>query len=200
LSVNPALRGSVGKPPDLVSPSPEKMETFIEARKLVPDPDYVDRRRSYVSALDLKAIDAPIVRLIDSLNKTRHCFTLQSCFGHFLYGNEKDIYNLNPLPTRKVGGSIVYRIAYIALCVENNEHGLKIMRALENISSKNPAYIQFGTAEWFWKKSVNSFIIQIEPERFKMLDKIVTNYEEAIQIEQVRNWFFEEIGISLLRL
>jgi tRNA(Phe) wybutosine-synthesizing methylase Tyw3 len=60
------------------------METFIEARTLVPDPDYADRRRAYVRALDLESIDTPIVRLVDCLNKTHHCFTLQSCFGHFL--------------------------------------------------------------------------------------------------------------------
>lgn len=64
---------------------------------------------------------------------------------------------------------------------------------LKKIAGKNPAYIQFGSADWFWEKSVNSVVIQVEPERFKHLDKIVTNYHEAVKIQKVRDMFFKEI-------
>ena len=61
-------------------------------------------------------------------------------------------------------GSIEYRIAYIALSIQNNEKGQEIVRMLKNIANKNLAYIQFGSAEWFWERSVNSVVIQVESE------------------------------------
>ena len=90
-------------------------------------------------------------------------------------------------------GSIEYRIAYIALSIQNNEKGQEIVRMLKNIENKNPAYIQFGSAEWFWERSVNSVVIQVEPECFKTLDKIVTNYHEAVKIQKERDKFLKEI-------
>ena len=45
----------------------------------------------------------------------------------------------------------------------------------------------------FWERSVNSVVIQVEPEYFKSLDKIVTNYHEAVKIQKARDLFFEEI-------
>jgi hypothetical protein len=107
------------------------------------------------------------------------------------------MYNLKALPTEKVAGDVVYRIAYIALCVQNDEKGVKTLQALQHISYKNPSYIQFGSAEWFWKQCVNSVVIQMAPERFKHLDRMVTHYEEAVQIQEVRDWFFEEMEITL---
>jgi hypothetical protein len=169
------------------------METFVELKKLVQDPDYMDRRKKYQNSLDLNVIDKPIRKIIECFSNLESCFTLQSCFGHFVYGKENDIHNIKPLPNREIPGSIEYRIAYIALCVQNNEEGQRIVKTLKNIAGKNPAYIQFGSAEWFWERSVNSVVIQVEPERFKTLDKIVTNYHEAIKIQKEREMFFEEI-------
>jgi len=169
------------------------METFIELKKLTQDPDYTDRRKKYLNSLDLNVIDKPIRKIIECFGNLESCFTLQSCFGHFVHGEENDIHNIKPLPNREIPGSIEYRIAYIALSIQNNEKGQEIVRMLKNIVNKNPAYIQFGSAEWFWERSVNSVVIQVEPERFKTLDKIVTNYHEAVKIQKARDLFFEEI-------
>lgn len=169
------------------------METFVELKKLVQDPDYTDRKTKYLNSLDFSVLDKPIRKIIECFGKLESCFTLQSCFGHFVYGKENDIHNIKPLPNREIPESIEYRIAYIALCVQNSEKGQEIIRTLKNIASKNPAYIQFGSAEWFWERSVNSVVIQVEPEYFKSLDKIVTNYHEAVKIQKARDMFFEEI-------
>lgn len=169
------------------------METFVELKKLVQDPDYTDRRKKYLNNLDLNVIDKPIRKIIECFGNLESCFTLQSCFGHFVYGEEKDIHNIKLLPNRGIPGSIEYRIAYIALSIQNNEKGQEIVRMLKNIANKDPAYIQFGSAEWFWKSSVNSVVIQVEPECYKSLDKIVTNYHEAAKIQKARDMFFEEI-------
>ena len=169
------------------------METFVELRKLVQDPDYTDRRKKYLNSLDLNVIDKPIRKIIECFGNLESCFTLQSCFGHFVYGKENDIHNIKPIPNREIQGIIEYRIAYIALSIQNSEKGQEIIRTLKNIASKNPAYIQFGSAEWFWERSVNSVVIQVEPEYFKSLDKIVTNYHEAVKIQKARDMLFEEI-------
>ena len=52
-------------------------------------------------------------------------------------------------------------------------------------------YVQFGCAEWFWKRYLNSFVLQVEPERYSTKDKVLIEYNEAIYIENIRNKFFK---------
>ena len=54
--------------------------------------------------------------------------------------------------------------------------------------------IQYGSAEWFWKRQINSFVVQVEPERFKWQDRCVVGYTEAIKLEEVRSLFWQEIN------
>jgi len=53
--------------------------------------------------------------------------------------------------------------------------------------------VQFCCADWFWKRQVNSYALQVEPERYKTKDKITINFQEALHIENVRNEFFRRI-------
>ena len=75
-------------------------------------------------------IDEPIIELINAFNKLPFCFTLQSCYGHFVYSGQNDPQNLEPLPLTDTIGVVEYRIAYIAFCIENSDQGRKFLEAL----------------------------------------------------------------------
>ena len=57
----------------------------------------------------------------------------------------------------------------------------------------DPENIQFCCAEWFWKRQINSYALQVEPERFKEKDRAILNYREALHIEKTRDEFFIEL-------
>jgi hypothetical protein len=166
------------------------METFTALKRFCYNPHYQEQRRNYLMEIDIASIDAPIVDLVKGLSKLPCCFTLQSCYGHFLYGERKDPRNTEPLSLSKSKESVEYRIAYIALCIENSERGKELFRDLEKISAIDPACIQFGCADWFWERQVNSFVLQVEPERYKQEDSVVVDYQEALHIQDVRDRFF----------
>jgi len=98
------------------------------------------------------------------------------------------------LPVSAIIPNVEYRIAYIALCLQNSDSGRALFQDLSGLASTNPKYIQFGCAEWFWGRQVNSYALQVEPERYKTKDRIVVGYREALHIEKVRNEFFSDLG------
>ena len=57
-----------------------------------------------------------------------------------------------------------------------------------------PEYIQFGCAEWFWERQVNSFALQVEPKRFMDKDRLNIEYKEALFVEKVRTKFFKRLS------
>ena len=115
-----------------------------------------------------ESIDKPIVDLINGFNKLPHRFILQSCYGHFVYNGQTDPHNLDPLPSKDIISSIEYRIAYIAFCIENSLPGRKLFEMLRKIKSFDPENIQSCCAEWFWKRQVNSYVLQVEPDRLNL--------------------------------
>ena len=169
------------------------METFSEPKEPVENPLYFAQRRKSLSGLDPSMIDAPIIGLINGFNRLPHCFTLQSCYGHFLYRGQIDPHNLDPLPVSKTLSRVEYRIAYIALCIENSDAGKLLIEALKAITDLDPENFQFCCAEWFWKRQVNSYALQVEPHRFKRQDTAVLDYSEALQIEKTRNAAFDRL-------
>ena len=170
------------------------METFATLKNFVGNPHYHKQREEYISKLDVSIIDTPIVDIVNGLAKLPYCFTLQSCYGHFLYENQKDHTNTEPLPVSDIISVVEYRIAYIALCIQNNNSGKELFYDLNEIISIDPEYIQFGCAEWFWERQVNSYALQVEPERYMTLDKTPPiDYQEALHIENVRNEFFNAV-------
>jgi hypothetical protein len=72
--------------------------------------------------------------------------------------------------------------------------------ALKGIADIDPENIQFCSAEWFWKRQVNSYALQIEPDRFKFEDKAILDYKEALKIEKIRNEFFIQLKELLQKL
>ncbi|MCK4560509.1 MAG: hypothetical protein KAV45_12060, partial [Calditrichia bacterium] len=99
------------------------METFTELKGLVENPHYRNQRQKSLADLTDVMIDVPIIKIINGFNKLPYCFTLQSCYGHFLYSGQKDPHNLAPLPVTKTIARVEYRIAYIAFCIENSASG-----------------------------------------------------------------------------
>ena len=61
---------------------------------------------------------------------------------------------------------------------------------MKKITLIDPENIQFCCADWFWKKQVNSYVLQVEPDRFKHEDRAILDFKEALKIEKVRNKFF----------
>ena len=166
------------------------METYTELKEFVENPHYQLQRQQSLGSLTNDMLDPPIVDIITGFNKLTCCFTLQCCYGHFVFSGQSDPHNLAPLPVKKSPARVAYRIAYIGFCLENTVPGKKLFEALKEITVVDPENIQFCCAEWFWEHQVNSYALQVEPERLKHMDKTILDYREALHIEKVRNEFF----------
>ncbi|OPX31525.1 hypothetical protein B1H10_08705 [candidate division KSB1 bacterium 4484_188] len=170
------------------------MEIFCRVKPFSDNTDFHRQREKSLRKLDIKSIDAPIREIISAFSRTDFCFTMQSCYGHFVHQFQTDIKNTEPLPQTDRILTVEYRIAYLALCIENNRKGRALFDALAEITKIDTAYIQFGCADWFWRQQVNSYVLQVEPERFKYADKIQIDYREALRIEEIRNRFWNSLA------
>ncbi len=148
------------------------------------------QKQKSLSDLTDDMVDMPIIELINGYNKLPYCFTLQSCYGHFVYNGQKDTHGLESLPAKGIIGTIEYRIGYIAFCIENNHLGRKLFEVFKGIAAIDPENVQFCCVEWFWKRQVNSYVLQVEPDRFKHKDTARVGFKEALHIENIRNKFF----------
>ena len=169
------------------------METYTEPKELVENPHYLAQRQKNLGSLSDSMIDEPIIEIVNGFNKLPYCFTLQSCYGHFIYNGQKDPHSLDPLPVTNTIARVEYKIAYIALCIEDSDSGRRLFEALKKITIIDPENIQFCCAEWFWNRQVNSYALQVEPDRFKHEDKAILDYKEALNIEKIRNEFFVKL-------
>jgi hypothetical protein len=174
------------------------METFTQARDFVDNPLFAEQRTQTLRSLDQSEIDAPVRDIVADFAKLSYCYTQQICFGHFLYPGQDDPHNLDPLPISSGIKEVEYRIAYLALCIEDSQQGRRLFKDLGEIASKNPQYIQFGSADWFWDRQVNSYAVQVEPARFMFQDRAVVDYQEAISIQKVRDGFFKALRSLLM--
>jgi hypothetical protein len=165
------------------------LETFTYPKEFVENPRYLQDRQEVLKALDLRVIDWPIAELIEGFTLLPQCFTLQSCYGHFLYAPGQDSHNLERLP-RRYDGQVNYRIAYVAFCLENSPRGWALRESLELVPRLDPNYVQFGSADWFWGRYRNSYVLQVEPLRDMAKDQVVIEHSEALHIEEIRDLFF----------
>ena len=169
------------------------METFAAPKKMVENSYFPQQRKRCLANLSDDMLDPPIIDIVHYFNQLPFCFTLQSCCGHFLYNGQKNPQNLNRLPAIKTIAGVEYRIAYIAFCIENSVSGKKLLKRLEKITLANPQNIQLCSAEWFWQKQVNSYALQVQPDRFKKKDSAYLDYQEALAIEKIRDVFFTRL-------
>jgi hypothetical protein len=77
--------------------------------------------------------------------------------------------------------------------------GKQLLQDLKKITKIDPEYIQFGSAEWFWRRQVNSYALQAEPERYKTEDRCRLSIQEALYVEKVRTQVFKELK-NLVRM
>jgi hypothetical protein len=166
------------------------LETYAEPKELVQNPRYQAERQKVLGSLSDGMIDEPIIEIVNGFNRLPYCYTLQSCFGHFVYNGQDDRHDLESLPLTDTIARVEYRIAYVAFCIENSASGRRLLEDLKGITATDPENIQFCCAEWLWKRHVNSYGLQVEPDRFKRKDTAVLDYKEALQVEKIRNEFF----------
>lgn len=164
------------------------------------NPHFQKQKQKALCELTDDMIDMPIVSLIKGFNELPYCFTLQCCYGHFVYNGKKDMHNLDPLPVKEIITKVEYRIAYIAFCIENNTSGRWLFETFKRITKIDPESIQYGCAEWFWNRQINSYALQVEPDRFKRHDKAILDFKEALHIEKIRNTFFIRLNELLENL
>jgi len=169
------------------------METYVGPKDFVDNPGYERQRRKYLRDLDMGIIDAPIVEIIRGFTRLPYCFTLQSCCGHFVYGGQTDLHNLERLLASDSTESVEYRLAYLALCIQDYAQGRMLYEGLRALPAIDPDYVQFGCADWFWQKQVNSFVLQVEPERHMTKDTCFVGYQEALHLQEVRDRVFATI-------
>lgn len=169
------------------------METFTQAREFVKNPRFERDRETALANLVLVHIDPPIRELVAGLSALPFCFTIQSCYGHFVCSAHPAPDNLEPVPANAIG-PVKYRIAYIALCLENSKPGRLFRTALEQVPAIDPEYIQFGSPEWFWKRCLNSFVLQVEPPQFVSKDVASVEPCEARHVQLVRDCFFARLA------
>jgi hypothetical protein len=173
-----------------LKPETEHVETFASFRDPVVNPAFPGQRRQALSQLDLNAIDRPIVNLVRRFNELPYCFTLQSCWGHFVCPGQRNPRNLQVLIPGGPLDSVEYRIAYMALCVENNHEGISLLQDLGEVPAIDPDYIQFGCADWFWQRQVNSYALQVEPKQHQTKDMVRIGHGEALHVQTIRDRVF----------
>ncbi|MFC1559418.1 6-bladed beta-propeller [Gemmatimonadota bacterium] len=143
------------------------METFTKPREFVDNPHYEVERNRELRNLSLENVDLPIRETVAGFAELPYCFTLQSCFGHFVYNEQQAPDNLDPLPEHDVG-PVTYRLAYVAFCLQDSAEGRRLLFSLAEFPSIDPEYVQFGSPGWFWNRHLNTFAIQVEPIRFAL--------------------------------
>ena len=114
------------------------MNTFTPARDLVYNPRFTKQRRDALDLLRNVSIDKLIIDVISGFAELPYCFTLQSCYGHFLFGDRSDPHGIEPLPALDREIDIEYRLAYIAVCVQANEPGRLLLRDLSELPLAAP--------------------------------------------------------------
>ncbi|MFC1555973.1 hypothetical protein ACFL67_02715 [candidate division KSB1 bacterium] len=169
------------------------METFTKLKPIINNPLYDEQRKRALMELDLKNVDVPIVGLIENIARIPFCFTLQSCYGHFVHNYQKNEKNTEPLSRYQIITKVKYRISYIALCIQGNMQGKELFLDLKTLTSIDPDYVQFGCADWFWNRQVNSYALQVEPDRYKTKDEAILDMQEAFHVEKIRNEFIKKL-------
>jgi len=142
------------------------------------------------------AIDAPVIDVVRSFMPLPHAFTLQCCHGHFLCEPGQDEHSLAPIPEGHTG-SVRYRIAYVAFCLEDSARGRAFGETLARLTTVDPAFVQYGSADWFWERWPNSYTLQVEPEEHRFKDQAVLTAAEARHTQRVRDRFFDELRRAL---
>jgi hypothetical protein len=168
------------------------METYIPYKTFTAHPTFEKDREIALHSLDPGAIDPPVRPLVKAINQHPEIFTLQCCHGHFVTEDGRELSS----PEEGSGSELLlYRLAYLAVCIADSEAGRRTRSLLMDLpGSVDPDNVQFGSATWFWDQWPNSYVVQVMPERYKDMDKVRIEYPEAREVEKIRDAFFEALG------
>ncbi|MCK5126539.1 MAG: hypothetical protein KAR42_09805 [candidate division Zixibacteria bacterium] len=169
------------------------METFNTIHDFVDDSSFERNRDKSISTLPKISIDPPLQNLINLCSLLPCCYTMQCCWGHFVYPGQSDPDSLAPLPESLEVNDVEYRLAYIAFCLQNSKSGRRFRDSMAEIVNLNSEYIQLCSADWFWEQRVNTYQLQVEPERFKHLDKAIIPFTEAKLIEKLKAKVYDQL-------
>ncbi len=175
------------------------METFTPPEPFIAHPGFTEERALSLRRLEdlirLAEPDPPLIPLLRLFMQVPSCFTVQSCYGHFVRDQSHDDKNLDPVSSFKDGVQQVrYRLAYMVFCIEESVRGHALYDDLESMTAIDPLYIQFGSASWFWETTPNTYVVQLEPLRGACLDAVLVMLDEASYIERLREQFFGRLG------
>ena len=92
------------------------METFAEAREMVPDPSFSEERNRILQSLPWEEIDPPIRGVVQGFGAPPCAFPLQSCFGHFTPAGQPARDTLAPYPEPEAG-PVLCQFGYLAFCL-----------------------------------------------------------------------------------
>lgn len=174
------------------------MQTFCSEKPLEYNPGFNAKKVRSLKEMSDVDIETPVVEVVNSLNKLPFCFTLQSCFGHFLIEGENISDSFYFPYSYTDAKEFLYRISYVAICVDSVPESRRLLTLLRDILNKiNTEYLQFGCAEWYWEQYVNSYVIQVQPWNRSNVDSLYVTTEEAQKIRTVRDHFWKIMAATL---
>ena len=149
---------------------------------MVEDTGFTETRAKILKRLRMSDIDPPIRDIVLAFRSLPYCVTVQSCHGHLLKPGTGS-------------GQGMYQIAYLALVIERTAQGRQLLKGPADIARLDTAFIQLGSAEWFWNDRGlrNSYVIQAEPLRFRHLDRFYMGPPEAVKWGAARTLLFQEV-------
>ncbi len=172
------------------------METFCAAKDLRENPGFAQKKQRSLRELDPGILDPEMKDLVVACNQIPHCYTLQSCSGHIVIPRDAPPEDWQRLPVTEPPGKAMYQLAYLALVVRDDADGRGLLDGLAAIATTNPDFIQMGSADWFWKEQgqVNSYVLQVSPQRFQHQDHFEMQCEEAFLWLAARGEFMAGLG------
>jgi hypothetical protein len=77
---------------------------------------------------------------------------------------------------------------------ENSQSGIELFNDLSRIPEIDTDFVQFGSADWFWERYLDSCVLQVEPTRHTNKDQVIVEHPEAQHIQRIRDLFFTRIA------
>ncbi|HUV61029.1 MAG TPA: hypothetical protein VMW71_02540 [Thermoplasmata archaeon] len=81
----------------------------------------------------------------------------------------------------------------MAFCVQNTPSDLRLFKDPKYVAEEDSEYIQFGSASWFWNRSMNSYVLQAELVRHSSEDSFDVGTAEAARVEAARGTLYAKI-------
>jgi hypothetical protein len=170
------------------------VQAFTEPRIPEPNQDFARQREEALVRLDLEGLDCPLRDLVSRLAEMPCCFPVESCCGHYaiLDGGRRRVFDSLP-PLNGSTTSVLYRVAHVALCLDDSPSGRDLLRELRAVPAIAPERVQFGCVDHLWERQINTFVLQVVPWPHRFVDDVLLLPAEATEVEEARRWFFNRL-------